>query len=115
MSGCRCNCGSQQAAGQPFEAAGDVFGPDFGLPEVAGQSAVELFAAWTEPGAETAAPTDEANQELAEAALEDEQAAQQELDELLAEAESGEVTEPGLEELLTLLKNRPGLKLTLSY
>lgn len=117
MSGCRCNCGPQQAAGQPFEAAGDVFGPDFGLPEAGGPTAVELFAAWTEPSAEAAAPADEADQELADAALEDEQAAQQELDELLAEAdgEGGEAVEPGLEELLALLRNRPGLKLTLSY
>lgn len=115
MSGCGCKCGSQQAAGQPFEAASDVFGPDFGLPGAGGPSAVELFAAWTEPGAEAAAPTDEADQELADAALEDEQAAQQELDELLAEGEGGAAVEPGLEELLTLLRNRPGLKLTLSY
>ncbi len=115
MSGCGCKCGSQQAAGQPFVAAGDVFGPDFGLPGAGGPSAVELFAAWTEPGAEAAAPTDEADQELADAALEDEQAAQQELDELLAEGEGGAAVEPGLEELLTLLRNRPGLKVTRSY
>lgn len=118
MSGCRCNCncGPQQAAQQPFETAGDVFEPDFGLPEAGGQSAVELFAALTEAGAEASAAS-EADQELAEAALEDEQAAQQELDELLAEAEGegGEAVEPGLDELLALLKNRPGLKLTLSY
>lgn len=117
MSGCRCNCncGPQPSARSPFEAADDSFGQALGSPDVAGLSAVELFTAWTEAGAEAAAPTDEADQELADAALEDEQAAQQELDELLAEAESGEAAEPGLEELLALLRNRPGLKLTLSY
>lgn len=119
MSGCRCNCncGPQQAAQQLFETAGDVFEPDFGLPDAGGQSAVELFAALTEAGAPVVA--DEADNELAEVALEDELAAQQELDELLGEADSegegGEVIEPGLDELLALLKNRPGLKLTLSY
>ena len=119
MSGCGCQCGPQQAAQQQFEsaAAGDAFEPDFGLPEAGGQSAVELFEALTEAGAAASAVTDEADQELAEVALEDELAAQQELDEVLAEAESegGEAVEPGLDELLALLKNRPGLKLTLSY
>ena len=121
MSGCRCNCGPQQAAQQQFGAAAadDAFEPDFGLPEAGGQSAVELFAALTEAGAEASAASEasEADSELAEVALEDEQAAQQELDEVLAEAESegGEAVEPGLDELLALLKNRPGLKLTLSY
>ena len=117
MSGCRCNCGPQQAARQPFETAGDVFEPEFDLPEAGGQSAVELFAALTEVGADVSAAADEADNELAEVALEDEQAAQQELDDLLAEAEAegGEAVEPGLDELLALLKNRPGLKLTLSY
>jgi len=91
-----------------------VFEQDFGLPEAGGQSAVELFAALTEAGAEASALT-EADNELAEAALEDELAAQQELDDLLAEAEGGEAVEPGLDELLALLRNRPGLKLTLSY
>jgi len=121
MSGCRCNGGPQQAAQQQFgsAAAGDAFEPDFSLPETGGQSAVELFAALTEAGAEAFAAADEADSELAELALEDEQAAQQELDEVLGEAESegegGEAVEPGLDELLALLKNRPGLKLTLSY
>lgn len=117
MSGCGCQCGPQQAAQQSFETAGDVFEPDFGLPEAGGQSAVELFEALTEAGAAASAVTDEADQELVEVALEDELAAQQELDEVLAEAESegGEAVEPGLDELLALLKNRPGLKLTLSY
>ncbi|MYZ53734.1 hypothetical protein [Malikia spinosa] len=118
MSGCGCKCGPQQAAQQQFgsDAAGDAFEPDFGLPEAGGQSAVELFVALTEAGAEASAAS-EADQELAEVALEDELAAQQELDEVLAEAESegGEAVEPGLDELLALLKNRPGLKLTLSY
>ena len=118
MSGCRCNCGPQQAAQQQFGAAAadDAFEPDFGLPEAGGQSAVELFAALTEAGAEASAPS-EADTELAEVALEDELAAQQELDEVLAEAEGedGAAVEPGLDELLALLKNRPGLKLTLSY
>ena len=117
MSGCRCNCGPQQAAQQQFGAAAadDAFESDFGLPEAGGQSAVELFAALTEAGAPVVA--DEADNELAEVALEDELAAQQELDELLAEAEGedGAAVEPGLDELLALLKNRPGLKLTLSY
>ena len=122
MSGCGCKCGPQQAAQQQFgsDAAGDAFEPDFGLPEAGGQSAVELFVALTEAGAEAgaeASAASEADQELAEVALEDEQAAQQELDEVLAEAESegGEAVEPGLDELLALLRNRPGLKLTLSY
>ncbi len=115
MSGCGCKCGSQQADWSPFEAAGAAFEPDFGLPEAGGQSPVELFAAWTEPGAEAAAPASEADKELAEAALEDEQAAQQELDALLAEAEAEGGAEPGLDQLLALLRNRPGLKLTLSY
>lgn len=118
MSGCRCNCGPQQAAQQQFGAAAadDAFESDFGLPEAGGQSAVELFAALTEAGAEASAAS-EADNELAEVALEDEQAAQQELDEVLAEAEGedGAAVEPGLDELLALLKNRPGLKLTLSY
>jgi hypothetical protein len=103
----------------PFEATavGDAFESEFGLSEAGGQSALELFAALTEAGAETSAAT-EADNELAEAALEDEQAAQQELDELLAEADSeqgGAAVEPGLDELLALLRNRPGLRLTLSY
>ncbi|MCX7250580.1 MAG: hypothetical protein NTX37_03585 [Burkholderiales bacterium] len=118
MSGCGCKCGPQQAAQQQFgsAAAGDAFEPDFGLPAAGGQSALKLFAALTEAGAEaSAAAADEADSELAEVALEDEQAAQQELDEVLAESEGGEAVEPGLDELLALLKNRPGLKLTLSY
>ncbi len=116
MSGCGCKCRPQQSAQPPFEAAGDGFEQDFGLPTAGGQSALELFEAWTEAGAEASvAAADEADNELAEAALEDEQAAQQELDAALAEAEAGEAVEPGLDELLALLRNRPGLKLTLSY
>ncbi len=118
MSGCGCKCRPQQSAQQQFGAAlaGDQFEPDFGLPTAGGQSALELFDAWTEAGAEASvAAADEADNELAEAALEDEQAAQQELDAALAEAEAGEAVEPGLDELLALLRNRPGLKLTLSY
>lgn len=115
MSGCGCKCGPQQAAQPQFEVAGDAFESDFGLPGAAGQSAAELFAALTE--AEASAVSDEADNELAEVALEDELAAQQELDEVLAEGddEGGEAAEPSLDELLALLRNRPGLKLTLSY
>ena len=81
MSGCGCKCGPQQAAQQQFgsDAAGDAFEPDFGLPEAGGQSAVELFEALTDAGAAASAVTDEADQELAEVALEDDLAAQQEL------------------------------------
>lgn len=117
MSGCGCKCGPQQAAQPQFGAAGEAFEPDFGLPGAAGQSALELFAALTTAGAEASAVSDEADNELAEAALEDEQVAQQELDEVQAEVdgEGGEAVEPGLDELLALLRSRPGLKLTLSY
>ncbi len=119
MSGCGCKCRPQQAAQQQFGAAlaGDQFEPDFGLPEAGGESAVELFAALTDACAEVPVAADEADNELAEVALEDEQAAQQELDAVLAEGddEGGEAAEPGLDELLALLRNRPGLKLTLSY
>ncbi|WP_300054667.1 hypothetical protein [Malikia sp.] len=105
-------------AQQPFEAepAGAELDHWFGLAEApAGQSGVELFEALTGAGAEPSAGAEA--DELAEVALEDEQAAQQELDEVLAEAddEGGEAVEPGLDELLALLKNRPGLKITLSY
>lgn len=118
MSGCGCKCGPRQAAQQSFEAepAGTDLDHWFGLAEApAGQSGVELFEALTAAGAEPSAGAEA--DELAEVALEDEQAAQHELDEVLAEAddEGGEAVEPGLDELLALLKNRPGLKITLSY
>ncbi len=117
MSGCGCKCGPQQAAQQQFDAepAGTELDNWFGLAEApAGQSGVELFEALTAAGAEASAGT-EADSELAEVALEDEQAAQQELDEVLAEADGGEAVEPGLDDLLALLRSRPGLKITLSY
>ena len=116
--GCGCKCGPQRAAQQQFgvEPAGTELDNWFGLAEApAGQSGVELFEALTAAGAEASADIEA--DELAEVALEDEQAAQQELDEVLAEAEAenGEPVEPGLDELLVLLRNRPGLKITLSY
>ena len=120
MRGCGCKCGPQQAAQQQFGAgpAGTDLDNWFGLAELpAGQSGVELFEALTAVGAGAAAPVGIEAEELAEVELEDVQAAQQELDELLAEAdaEGSEAVEPGLDELLVLLRNRPGLKITLSY
>jgi hypothetical protein len=118
MKGCGCKCGPQKAAQQQFDAepAGAELDNWFDLAKVpTGQSGVELFEALTSGGAEASSGVEA--DELAEVALEDEQAAQQELDEVLAEAddEGGEAVEPGLDELLALLKNRPGLKITLTY
>ncbi len=118
MRGCGCKCGPQQAAQQQFgtEPAGTEQDNWFGLAEApTGQSGAELFEALTAAGAEPSADVEA--DELAAVEFEDEQAAQQELDEVLAEAddEGGEAVEPGLDELLVLLRNQPGLKITLSY
>ena len=117
MSG--CGCGQSAVAANQYEPAAATGAQELedwfsSSGETSGLSGPELFLSLTEAGA--AVPASDELAELAQVEQEEELAALQELDAAMQE-ESGSQTaaEPGLDELLALLRKRPGLKITFSY